>query len=118
MAAAPSHEVIVVTAHVVERHVERGGDDGRAWRCLRDAAVVATMQPANLRDGDNRSVGGDGPGDRGVLGQSEVGAGVLVLRRVLGEDALQAGLVERDDVVETLASDGANDALRVPVLPR
>jgi hypothetical protein len=100
-------DVIVVTMHAMERHVERGADDG--WRCIAlcDAALVTVMQPADLRDGDNRSEGGDWPRDWTVLRQSEVGAGVVVVRLVLREDSSQAGLVEHDDVIETLAPDGA-----------
>lgn len=82
-AAAPSRRVRarhgVDTSRVPPMMAGRGG--------LCDAAVVATMQPADLRDGDIGSVGGDGPGDRGVLRQSEVGAGVLVIRRTLSSRA-------------------------------
>jgi len=76
------------------------------------------MQPADLRDGDDRSEGGDRPRDRGVLREPEVRARALGVRCVLCEDSSQAGLVEHDDMVETLAPDGANDALHVTVLPR
>src|SRR5258705_6550148 len=94
--------VIVVARYAMECHV--GATPMlTASGCLCDAAVVTMMQPADLPDGDDRAVGGDGPRDRGVLRQPEVGARVLVVRLVMGEDSSQAGLVEHDDVVDTIA---------------
>jgi len=111
-------DVIMVIPYAIERHVELPPMMTGLALPLCDAALVTVMQPAGLRDGDDRSEGGDGPRDRGVLRQTEVGAGVLVVRLVPGEDSSQAALVEHDDVVETFAPNRANDALHVPVLPR
>ena len=42
----------------------------------------------------------------------------MIVRQVLRQDAGQSGLVHNDHMVETFASDGADDPLGVGVLPR
>ena len=42
----------------------------------------------------------------------------MVVRQVPGQDARQSGFIQDDHAIETLASDGADDPLRVRVLPR
>lgn len=37
---------------------------------------------------------------------------------VLRQDARQSEFIHDDDVIETLASDGSDEPLRIPVLPR
>jgi hypothetical protein len=41
----------------------------------------------------------------------------MVIREVSSQDSAEVPLVEDDDVIQTLASDGADEALRKGVLP-
>jgi len=45
----------------------------------------------------------DRPPVRRILGEGEVGAGVVVIREVASQDATQVALAQDDDVVETVA---------------
>jgi len=45
-------------------------------------------------------------------------AGPVIVREVRGQDASQVPLAENDDMVQALASYGANEALREGILPR
>jgi hypothetical protein len=98
--------------------IQRDGEEDPSRVPYAARRVVTMMQPANVRDGDDRADSGDGPGDRGVLCEPEVRAKVLIVRRVLGEDSSQPELGEHDDVVQAFPPDKPNDAFRVTVLPR
>ena len=53
-----------------------------------------------------------------VVGQREMRPRLVVGTQVPTQDARQSGFIHDDHVIETLASDGADDPLRVRVLPR
>ena len=42
----------------------------------------------------------------------------VVVAGVAGKDAAQMGFAEDDDVIEAFPADGADQSLRMPVLPR
>ena len=77
------------------------------------------MQPANLRNRDhptpfrrfNLAL------NRGVPIQGQVGPRFVVIIQVLIQNPQQVSLVEHDDVMKALASDGADHPLRVRILP-
>jgi hypothetical protein len=52
-----------------------------------------------------------------VLAEREVGSRVLVVREVRSKHAPEMSLIEDDDVVQTLATDGSDDAFNVGILP-
>ena len=53
-----------------------------------------------------------------ILVEGEMRAGALVVVGVRGQDAAQMALVEDHDVIQTLATNRADHALDVRVLPR
>jgi hypothetical protein len=53
-----------------------------------------------------------------VFRQREMCPRLVVVREVPTQDPSQSGFIQHDYVVETLASDGADDPLRIRVLPR
>jgi len=53
-----------------------------------------------------------------VLLECEMCPGAIVVARVRGEDPAEMPLVENDDVVQALSAQGANESLRIAVLPR
>jgi len=44
-------------------------------------------------------------------------SGLVVILKIARQDVAQVALVEDDDVVETFASNGADDALDIGILP-
>jgi hypothetical protein len=74
-------------------------DHGR----LDDATPVGTFHRSGLR---------------GVLVEGEVCSGVVVIEEVVMEQATQMILVQDEDVVETLAAQGPDEAFHVRILPR
>ena len=60
----------------------------------------------------------DRPSVRSILGEGEVGSAVVVVREVAGQDTAQVTLAQDEDVVETLAPDGADEPFREGILPR
>ena len=87
---------------------------------LRRAAVVAVVQTADLWNGDDAAERWwrDRPGVRRVLRQREMRSRLVVVRQVPTQDANQSGFIHDDHVIEALASDGADEPLRIRVLPR
>jgi hypothetical protein len=76
------------------------------------------MQPAHFRrDQDRARVGRRRPAVRRVLGQCEVRAAPMVIGQIRVKDATEVPLIEDDDVVETLAPNGPDDALDERILP-
>ena len=57
------------------------------------------------------------PGVGRVLAKAEVGSSSMIVGEVLGDDAVKMPGVEHHDVIETLAPDGADQALGVRILP-
>ena len=93
------------------------GDRG-VW--LRRPTVVAMVEAADLWNGDERADRWwrDRPRLWRVLGQREMRSRIVVVRQALTQDAGQSGFIHDDYVMEALATDGADETLRVPVLPR
>ena len=87
---------------------------------LRRAAVVAVVQAADQRNGDNPAERWwrDRPGVWRVLRQREMRPRLVVVRQVPTQDAGQSGFIPDDYVIKALASNGTDDPLRVRVLPR
>ena len=87
---------------------------------LRCAALVAMVQTADLRNDHDRAERWwrDRPGLWGVLGQREMRPRPVIGGQVPRQDASQADFIQDDHMIETLASNGADDAFRVRVLPR
>ena len=94
--------------------------DRRVGMGLRRAAVVAMVQAADLWHGHDRAERGwrDQPALWRVFAQREMRSRLVVVRQVPGQDARQSGFIHDDHMIETLAPDGADDPLRVRVLPR
>ena len=77
------------------------------------------MQAANLWDGDDWVAVGrfDFSRYRSVAFQRKMSSWFVIAREVREQNAPQMGLVENDDVVETLAAYRADDSLHVGSLP-
>jgi hypothetical protein len=54
----------------------------------------------------------DRPAVRCILGESEVGPGVMVVPEIRSQDVSQVALAQDDDVVETVAPNGADQAFQ------
>ena len=59
----------------------------------------------------------DGPEVGCVLVEREVRARLVVIGEVVGQDSAQVSFAEHEDVVETLAPDRTDQALREGILP-
>lgn len=83
------------------------------------ATLVAMMQTADLREGDDSACGGRlyGPRHRTILAKREMRAALVVVLEVCRQHSAQVTLIEDDDVIKTFAADGADDALDIGVLP-
>ena len=53
-----------------------------------------------------------------ILAEREMRAASVVILKVRRQHAAQVMLIEDDDVIETFAADGADDAFDIGVLPR
>jgi hypothetical protein len=77
------------------------------------------MQATDFADGDDfahlRRL--DGPAVRCILGEGEMGPGVMVVLEIRGQDISQVALAQDDDVVETLAPNRADQAFGERILP-
>ncbi len=78
------------------------------------------VQAADLRDASHRPAirWFDGSWKRRIALERQVRSAVVIVVEVSGEDALQVGFVEDDDVVEAFAAERADEPLDVRVLPR
>ncbi len=90
---------------------------GQEGRRLSRAPVVAVVPAADLWKEAERWWC-DPPGMWRVLRQRVMRPRLVVLRQVPTQDARQFGFIHDDHMVETVASDGADEAFRVRVLPR
>ena len=72
------------------------------------------MQATDFADWDNHAELGwvDRPPIRCIFGEGEVCSGAVVIAEVASQDATQVALAEDDNVVETVAPDRADKALR------
>jgi hypothetical protein len=83
-------------------------------------SFVAMMQTTDLRERDN--LAGSGrvyrSALRTILGEREMGSGLVVIVKVRRQHAAQMILIEDVDVIQTFTADRTNDAFDVAVLPR
>ena len=78
------------------------------------------MESADLGERDDLSEISvvDRPPFRRVLLQRKMRAGAIVVPPVVRKDSAEMPLVEDDYVVQTLSAQGANESLRIGILPR
>ena len=90
-----------------------------ACPALRGDAGVAMMQSADLRNGDQRALFGRFfVAARGRVSiESLVCVVLVVIFKVLGQDSFEMALVEHDDSIEALATDGTDQSLHIRRLP-
>src|SRR5258708_17686582 len=107
----------VVRAPIALRFVSPKGD-GR--RRLRRATDVAVVEAADVGQGNDAAVLGwlDGARLGCILIEGEMRPRAVVVAEVAVQTTTQMPLVQDDHVVEKLAADGSDDALREGVLPR
>ena len=122
----PKHEVRHLCGRPGAVRVHNGrttGESGQARRRRErrsgGATFVVVMQPANVRDLDDRAAGWrlGNPRDGSILVQREVSAPLVIVREVALQVTVQRALVPHDDVIEALASEGANHAFSERILP-
>ena len=104
--------------------------EGRADECaqretasragLSSATFVVVMQTADVWNGGDRAAGWrlDNTRHGRILVQREMSAPMVVIVDIALQVALQRALVQHGDVIEALASKGADHALNVRILPR
>ena len=78
------------------------------------------VQTVDLWEGDNCASRGwlYGPRLGAILAEREMRAASVVVFKVCRQHTAQVPLIEDDDVIETFATDRANDAFDIGVLPR
>src|ERR1022692_1401858 len=80
--------------------------------------IIAVMQPAHALLANHRPLFQRAcPASRSLLVQPEVGSVVVIIGNVLGEEALQMSLIQRDHVVEQVAAAASDPTLGDPILP-
>jgi hypothetical protein len=86
---------------------------------LRCTPLISVMETTDLAERNDRSGGyfGDGSMVRRVFVQTEMRSAAMIVLTVGLENASQMRLVQDDHVVETLSSNGADQAFHVRVLP-
>src|SRR5262245_45040551 len=98
----------------------------RAWldplridRGLCGLAEVAVVQAADFWELDDLASCGelDGPGIRCVLVEGEVGAYLMVIAEVAGQDSTQVSFAQHEDVIQALAPDRTDQAFGERILP-
>ena len=86
---------------------------------LGGAALVAVMQPAHLGNGNDapqrRRM--HGSSIRGVFAERQVCSRPMVIGEIPEEGSTERGFTENDHVIETLPTNGADDAFDVGSLP-
>jgi hypothetical protein len=87
---------------------------------LRGPAEVTVVQPADFWNLHNRARGGklDRPKVGGVLVEREMSARLMVIGNITSQDSTQVSFAQDENVVETLAPDGTDEALGERILPR
>src|ERR1017187_2807115 len=80
--------------------------------------VIAVMQPAHALLANHCTVFPRAcPASRRLLIQPEVGSVVVIIGNVLGEEALQMALIQRDHVVEQVGAAASDPTLGDAILP-
>ncbi len=77
------------------------------------------VQTADVWDFDDRAAGWrlGSPRKRSILVEREVSAPVVIIGEVMLEVVVQRALVPHDDMIEALASEGADHAFHERILP-
>ena len=75
------------------------------------------MQAAEERDGHDLSNRVDGTAERGVLPESKMSTGAIVIIGVGAEDPAKMRFAQDHDVIEAFSADGADEPFDVSVLP-
>jgi hypothetical protein len=85
------------------------------------ATLVAVVQPAEVRDTDDgladRVEEMHGPRNGSILGEGQMRARAIVMDPMGTKQAARVRLAQDDDVVEQVATNGANDVLAERILP-
>ena len=83
------------------------------------ATLVAMVQAANLWEGNNGTCRGWLYRARlgAILVEREMRAASVVVFKICRQHTAQVTVIEDDDVIETFATDRADDALDIGVLP-
>ena len=85
----------------------------------RSPTLVAMMQTADLREGNNVARGGKLHATRpwAVLVQREMRSGVVMILKIARQYAAEVTLVEDDNVIQTFTADRTDETLGVGILP-
>ena len=75
------------------------------------------MEPAEERDGQDRSSGLNRTGERSVFCEGEMGAGAIVVVGVGPEDLAKMCFAQDHDMIQAFSPDGADKPFDVSVLP-
>ena len=75
------------------------------------------MQAAEERDGHDLSNRVDGTAERGVLPESKMSTGAIVIIGVGAEDPAKMRFAQDHDVIQSFSADGADEPFDVSVLP-
>src|SRR5436309_15863035 len=89
---------------------------GAGLRRLADVAVMLATAFGNLHD-PARLGELDGPDVRRILVEREMRASPVIVGEVAGQDAAQVAFAEDEDVIQTLASERADESLGERILP-
>ena len=85
-------------------------------------AVVSMMQHAQSRQGPNlvacRPLELGDASSRSLLSEREMGSILVVVENVIGHEPLQMARVDRDHMIEQIASTAADESFGDAVLPR
>src|SRR6266540_571390 len=89
----------------------------RAISC--GSTLVAMMQTAHFREGNNIAGGGKLCRARAwaILVEREMRSGVMMILKIARQDAAQVTLVEDDNVIQAFTADRTDETLDVRVLP-
>jgi hypothetical protein len=79
----------------------------------RGSTLIAMMEPAHLREGNNVTGGRrlDGARTWAILAQREMRSGVMMILKISRQDAAQVTLVEDDNVIQTFTADRSDETL-------
>ncbi len=85
----------------------------------RGSTLIAMMQTADLREGNNIACGVKLHATRpwAVLVEREMRSGVMMILKIARQHAAQVTLVEDDNVIETFTADRTDETLDVGILP-
>jgi hypothetical protein len=81
-------------------------------------AFIPMMKAANLCDFDDGTLAPHWPFDRTLFSECQMRTGSVVVEEVCSQDSFQVTGVQNNEVVDTLASNRANQALGIGILPR